>query len=257
MATIAEVARLLDVDRDSVRRWATEFAEHLSLTANPKKGQERQFTEADLRVLAVIAEHFEMENDASDIHYALNSGSQYEEPFLEFARIHTPLFQEVPEEIDETWQHGVLIGGMACRDLPQVAAAYKLAADELVKRALASQEPHELDYPILFLYRHTVELYLKAALTTAPEHHDLSRLIQLFEAECGNTIADWIKDRLWDFHKIDHMSALFRYAEPPSNVELWIDFHQLQTVMDKLVQAFEEYMARKTEEERTKKYNSV
>lgn len=248
MATISEVAHLLNVDRDSVKRWSTKFAEHLSLTAHPKKDQERHFTEADLRVLAVIAEECEMDGEADDIHYALNSGRQYDERFLEFARLHSPLFQDVPEEIDESWQHGVLIGGMACRHLPQVARAYKLAADELVKQALTNYEPHELDYPILFLYRHTIELYLKVALTNPPEHHDLSRLIQLLEVECGKTLAGWVKDRLWDFHKIDHMSDMFRYAEPPADGELWIDFHQLQMVIDKLVQAFEEYVAQKREE---------
>lgn len=253
MATIAEVARILDVDRESAKRWATDFAEHLSLTANPRKGRERRFTEADLRVLALIAEHYEMDEEADDIHYALNSGYQHEERFVEFARLHSPLFQELPDEIDETWQHGVLIGGMACRELPQVARAYKLAADELVKQALASQEPHELDYPILFLYRHTVELFLKAALASPPEHHDLGRLIQLLEAECGNKLAGWIKDRLWDFHKIDCMSDMFRYAEPPADGELWIDFHQLQTVIDKLVQAFEQYMNQRQEEAQTTK----
>lgn len=243
MATIAEVARILDVDRESVKRWATDFAEYLSLTANPKVGEERRYTEADLRVLAVIAEHYEMDDQADDIHYALNSGYQHEDRFVQFARLHSPLFQEVPEEIDETWQHGVVIGGMAYRELPQVARAYKLAADELVKQALASQEPHELDYPILFLYRHTVELYLKAALASPPEHHDLGRLIQLLEAECGNKLAGWIKDRLWDFHKIDCMSDVFRYASLPSFNELWVDLHQAKSVMDRLVEAFESFIA--------------
>jgi hypothetical protein len=41
------------------------------------------------------------------------------------------------------------------------------------------------------------------------------------------------------------MSALFRYAEPPSDGELWVDFHQLQTVVDRLAQAIEDYMSRK------------
>ena len=248
MATISEVACILEADRDSLKRWVNEFAEYLSLTANPRKGQERQFTEVDLRVLAVIAEEYEMDGEADDIHYALNCGRQYDERFLEFARLHSPLFQDVPEEIDEGWQHGVLIGGMACRHLPQVARAYKLAADELVKQALTNHEPHELDYPILFLYRHTIELYLKVALTNPPEHHDLSRLIQLLEVECGKTLAGWVKDRLWDFHKIDHMSDMFRYAEPPADGELWIDFHQIQMVIDKLVQAFEGYVAQMREE---------
>ena len=47
--------------------------------------------------------------------------------------------------MDETWRHGTLIGGMACRELRQVARAYKLAADELLKQALEKYEPHELE----------------------------------------------------------------------------------------------------------------
>lgn len=163
---------------------------------------------------------------------------------IEHARLHTPIFQEIPDEIDETWQHGAIIGGMAFRDRRQVARSYKLAADELVALALTKHEPHELDSPILFLYRHTVELYLKAALTTPPEHHDLSELIHLLESEGGGQLPDWLRKRLWDFHEIDLQSSIFRYADPGPPGELWIDFHQLQTVTDKLVEGFEEYLAR-------------
>ena len=56
----------------------------------------------------------------------------------------------MPDEIDDTWQHGVVIGGMASRNLSQVARAYKTAADELLKQALSRYEPHEFDYPIFF-----------------------------------------------------------------------------------------------------------
>lgn len=83
MATVSEVARLIGVEPGKVKRWATEFAEYLSLTARPAKGKERQFSEADLRVLAVIANHLRCGNDSE--------------------------------------RHGTLIGGMACRDLSQVA----------------------------------------------------------------------------------------------------------------------------------------
>ena len=243
------MARLLGVEPGKVKQWAKQFAEYLSLTARPARGGERRFAEADLRVLAVVAEHLEFGNDEDDVHYALNSGRQYDESLLELARLNSPLFQEPSEDMDETWRHGSLIGGMACRDLPQVARAYKLAADELLKQALEKYEPHELDYPVLFLYRHTVEVYLKAALDAPPEHHDLSRLIHLLESESGKKIAPWVKDRLWDFHRIDKMASLFRYADPPDDGELWIDFHQLQTVIDKLVQAIEEYMATRIKED--------
>lgn len=103
---------------------------------------------------------------------------------------------------------------------PRWRRAYKLAADELLKQALAKYEPHELDYPVLFLYRHTVEVYLKAALDNPPEHHDLSRLIQLLEAESGMKIAGWVKDRLWDFHKIDKLvQAIEQYMATRKQVD--------------------------------------
>jgi DNA-binding transcriptional MerR regulator len=243
MATISDVAKLCGVDRDTVKSWTKEFAEHLTLGANPPKGKERQFNEADLRALALVAEHWEENPDYENIHSLLNCGTHREERFVEFACLHTPLFQDVPDEIDETWQHGVLIGGMAMRDWLHVARAYKTAADELVKQALSHYEPHEIDYPIIFLYRHCIELFLKTILKTKPGHHIISELIVLLEQQVGGKLDGWIKDRLWDFHKIDEQSDAFRYAGSPSYNEVWVDLYQLTTVMDRLVEAFESHIA--------------
>lgn len=243
MATISEVARLLDVSRDTVKYWTTEFAEHLSLTATVK-GQERQFGEADLRVLALVSYYWEDDPDLEHIHAMLNCGDYNEDVFAEFASLHTPVFQDVPDEINEDWTHGVLIGGMAERNLPQVAKAYKTAADELLKQALAKFGPHEIDYPIFFLYRHAIEVYLKAMVIDPPQTHDLGRLILLLEKQFATQIARSVKDRLWDFQRIDKHADLFRYADLPADGELWIDFHHLKLVMDRLVEAFEQQLKR-------------
>ena len=106
-----------------------------------------EFGELDLRVLGLVAELWEEEPDLDYIHELLNSGVQHEERFLEFGRLHTTIFQEMPDDIDETWQHGILIGGMAMRDLPQVARAYKSAADKLVESALSKHEPRRNRLP--------------------------------------------------------------------------------------------------------------
>lgn len=243
MATISNVARLLGVSRDTVKTWTIEFAEHLSLTATVK-GTEREFGEADLRVLALVSYYWEDDPDLENIHAMLNSGDYNEDVFSEFASLNMPVFQEVPDAIDETWQHGVVVGGMASRNWQQVARAYKKAADELLKQALSQHEPHELDYPIIFLYRHTIEVYLKAMLNAPPETHDLGRLMTLLEQHFGNKIDPWVKDRLQDFQRMDRHSDVFRYAEPPPDGELWVDFHQLKAVMDRLVAAFEHQIRR-------------
>lgn len=239
MATVSQVARQLEVDREVVKRWAKEFAEHLSLTANPPKGKERRFSEMDLRVLALVSYYWEDDPDLEHIHAMLNSGDYNEDVFSEFASLHTPVFQDVPDEIDETWQHGVLIGGMAERNLPQVAKAYKTAADELLQQALSKYEPHEFDYPIFFMYRHCIEVYLKAMLEKPPKTHDLGMLIRLLKQQYAANIPTWVNDRLWDFQRLDEQADLFRYAGLPAETELWIDFHHLKLVMDRLTEAFE------------------
>lgn len=246
MATISEVAQHLGVDRDTVKAWTTEFAEHLSLTANPPKGKERHFGETDLRVLALVTDYWEENPDLQNIHAMLNSGDYNEDRFAEFACLRTPVFQEMPEDINEDWRNGVLIGGFAERNLPQVAKAYKTAADELLKQALSKFEPHEIDYPIFFLYRHAIEVYLKAMLDLPPQTHDLGKLIRLLEEQVGEKIASWVKDRLWDFQRLDQHSDLFRYADLPADGELWIDFHHLKLVMDRLTEAFEQQITLKS-----------
>ena len=51
---------------------------------------------------------------------------------------------------------------------------------------------------------------------------------------------DWAKDRILDFHKIDPRGDLFRFGDwEPEGGEWWTDFAQLQTVMDRLCEAFE------------------
>lgn len=43
MATVSEVARCVGVENEKIARWAKDFGEYLSLTAQPAKGQKRQF----------------------------------------------------------------------------------------------------------------------------------------------------------------------------------------------------------------------
>jgi hypothetical protein len=67
--------------------------------------------------------------------------------------------------------------------------------------------------------------------------------MELLEQQLGNKIAPWVKDRLRDFQRMDQHSDVFRYAEPPPDGELWLNFYHLKLMMDRLVGAFEEQMS--------------
>lgn len=94
-----------------------------------------------------------------------------------------PIFQDIPDEISEDWNYGVIVGGMASSDL-LIARAYKTAGDTLVQAALESREPHEVTYPIIFVYRHALELYLKLIVKPAIKNHNLDVLLEAFERIC-------------------------------------------------------------------------
>lgn len=251
MRTIGDVSRLLGVDRDKIKAWLREFSEHFSETARPRTGAKRLFTEGDTRALALINEYREEEPDLANIHAMLNSGEQHSERIVEFVRHNTPVFQEVPDDIDETWTHGVLLSSMYVRPMIEVARSYKYAADELVKEALSFQEPHLLDYPIFFTYRHTLELYLKLVLDDQQQAkgigHDLGRLIRAVETKLGAESSEWVRTRLHEFNEIDPTSDLFRYANRApkhrQHVETWVDLCQLKSVMDRLCDLFETHIS--------------
>ncbi|MEA2642297.1 MAG: hypothetical protein QOF51_3691, partial [Chloroflexota bacterium] len=62
------------------------------------------------------------------------------------------VFQDPPQELDETWVSGVLIGGVASPyDDVALAHAYLRAAASLVDQALDSKQPYELAFPIFYL----------------------------------------------------------------------------------------------------------
>ena len=76
MATVGEVAALLGVGPTTVREWGVEFKENLSPTAVPDKGQVRNFTDEDLRVLALVAKMRAEQATYDGIREALDNGDR-------------------------------------------------------------------------------------------------------------------------------------------------------------------------------------
>jgi DNA-binding transcriptional MerR regulator len=80
MYTSTAVGNALGFSRETIRIWSKTFAEFLSPAANPGVGQERRFSEDDLRVLAVIFAAKEAGKTYADAKVALASGERAEFP---------------------------------------------------------------------------------------------------------------------------------------------------------------------------------
>ena len=160
-------------------------------------------------------------------------------------KITFPIFQDIPDGISEDWTDGVLIGGMATEtsDLT-VAEGYWWAAEKLIEPALRSREPWRYAYPILFLIRHALELYLKAIIKPKKLDHDLRPLIddldRLLERRFHQKIPPELKADLETLATIDPNGMSFRYTTMKSKHgvswpfvpgEFWVPLENLRRRM--------------------------
>ena len=152
-----------------------------------------------------------------------------------------PIFCENWDDESET-NHLILIGGMATYDEERMAVAYKAAGDMLIEHALASGDRSwEVAAPVLFLYRHTVELYLKWVVYDSENNHNIAKLVeeadQIAMRKVGKNLPNWVKARLLEFADHDPRGTAFRYGDrkqPMQNEEYGIDLHHLRRTIEVL-----------------------
>jgi len=249
---VSEVARILGTDRDLVKKWGFHFKEYLTQEASPSKGMPRQFTPADLQVFAYVSTYWEDNPDFDNIKAGLNSGDHQREPYDDLLTLVSPLFQEAPEELDETCRHGSLVGGMVngALDMFALADSYKLAGDTLVDAALSTVEAYELIYPIMYNYRHAMELYLKDVYPPKNRNHDLQPLLQklrdILQREHSTAIPIWFENVVLAFADFDPESTTFRYSDSGifsrrtgDSGEFWIDLVHVKKLMGWVAESFQ------------------
>lgn len=233
---VSETCRILGVDRDQVKTRAYMFRGNLSNSANPPSGQPRQFTEEDLFVLMHVVMHWGPNPDIESIRISLNceehvSNDLYRRTLYE----HTPILQDAPDWLDEIWTHGVFLNGGGVDEYLTLARSYRHTAETLLETALESNEPQHWAYPVLYAYRHTLELYLKIIAQVEEHTHSLQHCVELVEKHMRAKISSPMREWVLEFDKIDPAGTSFRYADDDSetmrNAEHWVDFHHLKHAM--------------------------
>ena len=155
------------------------------------------------------------------------------------AQMHRPLFEEPTPDLEraspEDGPPGFMIGGMANLAYQQLGQQYYDAAVLLLEAINhGDADDTQLAHPALYLYRHSVELFLKAALGSTAKTHDLAGLASQFraliKAEFNAVLPAWIDNRIKELAAIDPNSTAFRYSETwdkaaKKNVPLGGEFH--------------------------------
>ncbi len=123
---------------------------------------------------------------------------------------------------DEDFEVGasevLMLGGSDAYTHESMALAYKSAADILVQKALDRDETSwEIAAPILYLYRHSLELYLKWATQSNAKSHNLVGMInqanELAKQRIGKELHPEVIERMQEFAEYDENGFSFRYAD--------------------------------------------
>lgn len=247
---VADVSRIFNVNKDTVKTWAYTFSEYLSSNANPLTGVRREFQIEDIRILAYVYTEWENDPDIECIKIGLNSNNHFENPDIDDLIISLiPLFIEPPENVDELWRHGVIYSGFASLvDMITLARSYKLAGDRLIDIALKNGEASELQYPIMFNYRHSIELYLKVLTGNYKRRHHLlslyAELKKLLKSQFKSKPPKYFEDVILGFNEYDPGGTAFRYGGENNNDEVFIDFRQLKKLVGWLCESFQKILNR-------------
>jgi hypothetical protein len=233
---VSQTALILGVEGDQVKTWAWLFKEYLSPQANPVKGSPRSFTDSDVLALMHVAMHWEEQPDMENIKSGLNCEDHYDDDrYRDILYRHTPLLQEPPDDLNETWRHGIFLSGGGDGIDLELARTYRQSAEALLDLALKSGEPRDWGYPVLFAYRHTLELYLKVIGQIGDFIHSLKDCILRVEERHGQRVPSPVREWITEFDNIDPAGTSFRYADDKGGTlkyaEFWVDFVQFKFAM--------------------------
>ncbi len=129
MYTVRQVARALTRSDGAIRQWGKEFADYLSSNANPQKGQAREYTPDDYKVLATISVLSGQGESYEKIHEALERGTRL-----------APV--DAPHEPLETAEKGDISPDVA-QAFTTALTAYETRIGQLENRLEAEREKYQ------------------------------------------------------------------------------------------------------------------
>jgi len=163
-----------------------------------------------------------------------------------------PLFEE------PSWEHeredpfsgpkGFMFGGMALPTRMELGQQYFRAAELLIEAIKQDKlEDYRLANPVLFLYRHSIELTIKGLIHSDGDGHSLAKLAESFSVyirrQFGQEVPGWVKTRFEELAEMDPNSTAFRYAENydkqckqyvPVGGEIYVGINHLHDAMKTL-----------------------
>lgn len=126
----------------------------------------------------------------------------------------------------------------------EIADSYFEAGNLLVESVLGGRGAtgREMLHPVMYLYRHGIELFLKCIVRPRERNHDLARLLEKFcehsRERYKEEVPAWFISPIREFIEHDPRSTTFRFENVSLHDELWIDLLNLRKSIKLLRYAF-------------------
>lgn len=239
---VAEAAKIVGVGKEQIKGWSRLFREYLNKDASPAQGQERQYDDKDILILLYVGYYWEDHPDIESIKIGLSQENYYEEAFIHELYRHTPLLQDEIPEVDEPYRYGLMMSPGVYSEPLEIARSYRSAAELLWQNAMDSGQPRSECYPMLFAYRHTLELYLKILGCVEEHTHNLLKCMEILEKYHQTKIPAKLKEWIETLHRMDPAGTAHRYAQSSTNFCMdgnWLDLKHFKFAMDTLFNALD------------------
>jgi len=145
------------------------------------------------------------------------------------------------EDIDETWRGGSYIGGLGSADGDAgIARQYRAAADLILSHSVKNDTVWEVVLPALFLYRHAIEIRLKAIVRPTKMSHNLVELARNLDGRLSKKLSASLPvellDRIAELEAVDPRADAFRFTADTKNKphflnEVWVQLAYLREVV--------------------------
>jgi DNA-binding transcriptional MerR regulator len=135
-----DVCDAFDISRQTVRIWTTEFAEFLSPSATPEKGQQRNFSDDDMAVFALVHEVKQRGGTYENVHLQLKNGQRGALPSSNKLMPQEPDTHLAPLRGEITRLSNLLQQAMTERDDLRITAAQEKALRQRSDEQLAQAQ---------------------------------------------------------------------------------------------------------------------
>lgn len=136
----------------------------------------------------------------------------------------------------------LLVGG-GRHEYLELARNYRHVAESMLQTALEKDDVDGWAYPVLFAYRHTLELYLKLIGEVDEATHSLRDCVRFVEKRRQVKIPSPIRNWILELDQVDPRGTAFRYADEDSALnrfyEQWFDFRHFQFAMERVFDALD------------------